>query len=434
MTTDEDTARVEHLLRDVLAPLADDPPAVPAALTRTAVHRGGRVRRWRRAAMTAVPVLAATVVVATVLSVQAGAPEPVVTGPAGGKDARGWQLAATSPLSPRTSPVMVAVGAQVLVFGGSNDPPCHPTAFCVAPPGPVLLDGAAYDRDRDTWRRLASAPVPLLYASAVATGGAVYVLTPPPGNNGGAQQLLEYSVTQDRWTVLPAPPVPLDRIVAAGGDRLAGYVHQQKKATPADQLYDVATRTWTAMPRDPLAPTRDRNLVTTDSGDLVLVGVARGRLSAASPDARWQAAVWNAKTSSWRELPRSRIIDSEPAWYWVGGLLVNPDTTIVEAGVPAGGTLDPATGTWRKVPARSSAHQRMPFEPAAGGDQVVYAGQVLNVATGTWASIPAVPAAFPSQDVAPVIAGDRLITFGGASFTGYKGTLSNATWVLRLPG
>jgi hypothetical protein len=429
MTATEDDARIERLLREAFAP-DRELRAVPAALTRGAVRRGGRLRRLRRAAVAAVPVLAAVVVVLTVMSVQATAPTPApsAAGPVGGANAQGWQLARPTPLSPRGEATVVGAGREVLVFGGSKANPCPPNALCVPSADDELRDGAAYDLDHDRWRRLAPAPVGLLHVSARLAGGVVYVLTE-------GQRLFGYSIAEDRWTSLPKPPTRVDSLVAVDADHLVGYHVAQGSTGRLDLLYDVATQSWTAMPRDPLAPSRDRNLIATGSGDLVLVAVER--TEKAGGWSFWRAAVWSSKTHTWRELPRSEIVDSDPAWWWAAGRVVNPSTQIVdELKAPAGGTLDPVTGIWGSIPERNSVTGSVPLVATAGGDRVFYAGQVLDVASGTWWSVPDAPAAFPTQDSSAVVLGDRLIVFGGARFpaSSIRGTLTGGTWVLRLPG
>jgi hypothetical protein len=431
MTGIDEVARVERLLRGALTALSHEPKMVPATVTHKAILRGARLRRLRQAAVGGVPLLAAVVVVLTVLSVQTTTPRAVKGSPAGGVDVQSWQRAARSPLSPREGATMVEAGREVLVFGGTDASPCPPTALCVSHPDDDLSDGAGYDPDRDTWRRLADAPVRLGSVSAVLVGDVVYVLTRPVSGSKDVR-FLEYSIQQDRWTLLPSAPLGIESIVAVGGNRLVGCRTSQGKSTPADQIYDVATRAWTAMSRDPLAPSEDRNLVATDSGDLVLLAVDRAGKSEGWKF--WQAALWNAKTAGWQKLPPSRIVDSDPSWFWAADRAVNPSTEIVgTTGLPAGGILDPVTGTWGSVPQPPAPTAHVPLLATAGEGRVLNNGHLLDVKAGTWRPLPAPPIAFPEQGTTARLSHGRVIVFGGASFEGFRGTLTNDTWLLRLP-
>jgi hypothetical protein len=445
--TDELTP-IERLLREALAPLDRESLAVPEKVTRGAVRRGSQLRRIRRATIAVVPVMAAAVVVATVLSVQATTPQggrsadgPPAAGasvagvPAGGVNAQGWQLATRSPLSPRGNATLVNAGREVLVLGGSDADPCPPNALCIGQPERGLRDSAAYDPDHNRWRMLAEAPIQLQDISAEVAGDVVYVLTRSSALPDG-QRLFGYSIAHDRWTALPDPPTRIDNLAAVGEGRLVGYLYSHGRTWRPDQVYDVASHTWSAMPRDPLAPSRDRNLVATADGNLVLIAVDQPWNPNTPKSDLWQAAAWEAQSGTWRELPPSGIVDSDPTWWWAAGRLVNPSIQIVDddqGSAPAGGTLDPVSGTWGAIPPRTPRTSEPPLPAAAGGDRVLYGGQVLDVRAGIWWPVPSPPTSFPTQDGSVLIAGDRVIVFGGARFSSFKGTLTGDTWVLPLP-
>ncbi|MCD5314438.1 Kelch repeat-containing protein [Kineosporia babensis] len=293
-----------------------------------------------------------------------------------------------------------------------------------------------YEPDRDTWRSIARAPIGMANISAASSGTTIYVLTRP--RPVGEPQLWEYSLSQDRWARLPAPPHSVDTVRAVGTDRLVAYAGAHAKSWTADQFYDIASRTWSSLPRDPLAPSQDRNLLATDTGDLVLLAV--GPYGHDDQGwAPWGAAQWKAKTKTWERVATSGIVDSEPTWWWEGGRIVNPSTQTVDqdGSVSAtGGILDPVTKAWKRVPDmnRPSGLARVhPQLEAAGSGKILDSGQILDVASRVWTSIPQPPEGFPTQDAAAIIIDDQVITFGGASFKSYRGTLTNDTWVLRLP-
>ncbi|MCD5354527.1 hypothetical protein LR393_31055 [Kineosporia mesophila] len=399
-----------------------------------AVRQGRRRRRFRRAGIALVPLAAAVAVAVTVVSIRFSATSPDGP-PTDTPRTKGWQTVAESPLSPRGNPTLVQVGEDVVVLGGSETDPCPPTAFCALDPDD-LADGAVYDPDRDVWRSITPAPIRLTNISTASSGNSVYVLTHPLSGSGPKQQLWEYSLTEDRWTQMPAPPQPMDSLVSAGTDHLVAYVTAHTKTWTADQSYDIASRTWRSVPRDPLAPSEDRNLIATESGDLVVIAVDRHTQRGKPTWSPWRTAQWNAVTKTWKEVPTPDIVDSGPTWMWVAGRVVNPTTQTIDLGkrlVGTGGIFDPADETWQPVPSAPVGPEGvLPNLDSAGSGRVFVNDQILDVRSGTWTQAPRPPTRFPTQDAAAIIVNDRLIVFGGATFEGSRGTLTNDTWVLPL--
>src|SRR5688572_3445001 len=87
--------------------------------------------------------------------------------PDGPRDSSTWQAVPASPLSPRTGALGLWTGDEVLLVGGSDAAPCPPSASCVPPDVPPLADGAAFDPQARTWRRIADSPVPFEWGQAV---------------------------------------------------------------------------------------------------------------------------------------------------------------------------------------------------------------------------------------------------------------------------
>jgi hypothetical protein len=363
----------------------------------------------------------------------------------------GWQRAADSPLSPRGGAATVTVGDEVLVLGGSDAPPCPPNASCAGPQKPALRDGAAYDVTRDRWRPLAAAPVPLYSAHAVSLDGVVYVVTSGQviGPRGGADDVsaafLAYSVADDSWSRLPMVPGGIGQLVALRDGRLLSYEWSHEHGGRADSTYDVRSRAWSPLPRDPLAPSFDRTMVVTDTGDVVLLAVDLVDDPGVRPSL-YRAAVWHPADGSWRELPRSEIVASDPTWWWSGRRVVNATRQLVDGGevnnygrsYPTGGLLDPSTGEWTQLPPwREDApgHARGIGFSGAGDDVVVSGGWALRVGARRWTPLPA-EEALPTQDYAVAVASNRVVVSGGARFgddTGPRGELSRQTWVWSLP-
>lgn len=74
-------------------------------------------------------------------------------------EAAAWGELPAPPLSPRETPTGFWTGEEVVLVGGSDAPPCPPTAACTVPRVAPLADGAAYDPATGAWRAIADAPV-----------------------------------------------------------------------------------------------------------------------------------------------------------------------------------------------------------------------------------------------------------------------------------
>jgi hypothetical protein len=211
--------------------------------------------------------------------------------------AAGWATAAPSPLAPRHTAHVVAVGNEVLVFGGNASPVCPPAASCADQPQ-YFADGAAYSPANDTWRPIAASPVPPDPGVVVEHQGVVYLLT--------GKHLHAYDVRADTWTELPAPPDTRGRLVSAGAHLMSLQYTQEGGQVRADHLYDPVSRTWRALPRDPLAPSFDRGAVWS-ADRIVLLGKPEPPPpvdGVDSPTIFVHAAAFDVKTWEWSQVPQ----------------------------------------------------------------------------------------------------------------------------------
>jgi Kelch motif protein len=179
-----------------------------------------------------------------------------------------WRTIARAPISPRSYHVAVWTGEEMIVWGGSRG-------------RRLLVDGAAYDPERDRWRRLAKSPFrtgrlglgmePDLDADWT---GALMTIWGP---RGGAT----YDPERDRWQRIPAPPPEL-RDVAGGqtawsGGELVVWGHSNGWGSNLQQgaAFDPASRVWRALPDAPIRG-RDRHaMVAIPRGVLVWGGCCR---------------------------------------------------------------------------------------------------------------------------------------------------------------
>lgn len=393
----------------------------------------------------------------TVTSREATEVEPAPVGSQAGR----WAPAAPPPLGPRVDPAVVWNGTAVLVFGGS-DPACPALGPCPLPP---LRDGATYDPRSGTWRAVDDLPVGLDVTVAAPTPDGMVV-----GRPDGTPW--RYDAGTDDWSRMAAAPDGLDRYAVAG-DRMVAYAASQQVIGPADHLFDPFMRRWQPVPRDPLGPMEDRQMVWVGRS-LVLTGTAidpeaGGVVRAARLDDALD------DDAGWTELPDGPVT---PGTGWVGtrvGLVrpvpsaLDPDLPATEdangpdpsavtdvgasapaaieaepsgAPIPSPGAspsapdddatpvgavlrLDPAEWYALPRPFLPAVADQVPVPldvpPAAEGRTVVGGVHALDLETGTWATITtdrSVPA-----DAEAIWAGDRVLVWGG---TGLGATA--ATW------
>ena len=214
-----------------------------------------------------------------------------------------WQRLPDSPLSPREYQTAHWTGEEVLLIGGSDAPPCPPNAQCIAPKTPPLADGAAFDPQTRTWRRIADAPVPFEFARTVQIGDTVYVAT--SGNDtrpGAPPAFLAYDIGRDRWTT---PPLPLGRNFEGGiveiPGRIVAYPSSDEQGEQPDLAFDPATGAWTELPADPLSPSSTRDL-HWNGDELVL----RAYDLVENPT-KERGAAYDPDTGSWRELSAAEL-------------------------------------------------------------------------------------------------------------------------------
>jgi hypothetical protein len=346
-----------------------------------------------------------------------------------------WSTAPAAPLSERHSAHAVAVGDELLVFGGDDSTVCAPTADCASPP-PQLRDGAAYTPNTGTWRRIADSPVVPWRGAVVEHGGLVYLLT--------ERHLHAYDVGTDSWTELPAPPDTDGRLLSAGQHLLRYELTQEGGQVQADHLYDPSSRTWRALPRDPLAPTFDRGAVWT--GDrLVLLGKPEPPPpvdGVDSPTVFVQAAVFDPATWTWSQVPQQdEVIGFGTQYSWTGDRVLLPYTfDYTQGGLnpggtpdPTGGLLDPVSGDWERLPEPPDPPvHRLRVHAATERRVTAGEGLVLDVENQRWWPLEPAPGA-PTEGVAAAWVGRQLVVFGGGSVSATTSRLSRDAYVWTAP-
>lgn len=324
-----------------------------------------------------------------------------------------WTALPDAPLSPRHGVRTAVVGDELLVLGGDTGPLCPPAASCVGPPERAR-DGAAYDVVRGTWSRVAPAPDDPGAGTTAVLGATTFLATP--------RGFWAYDRAADAWTSLPAAPDPEGRLVAAGEHLVLLKSTQEGGRVLADQRYDPATRSWSPLPRDPLAPAFDRAAVW-DGERLVLLGkrVPPPPVDGVeSPTVFVQAARYDLAAGRWTPVPQSdEVIGFGADYGWTGERVVSPYVFDYTAGgtnpsgtpEPTGGLLDPESGDWTPLP-----------EDPPPGDVAVVAlsprwmtvgdGLVLDTREERWLRLDR-PAGMAPEALSAAWVGDRLLVVGG---------------------
>ncbi|MFK3985202.1 hypothetical protein ACI2K4_33115 [Micromonospora sp. NPDC050397] len=347
-----------------------------------------------------------------------------------------WREIAGSPLAPRQGALGLWTGREVLLIGGSDEPPCPPNADCGLDRTP-LADGAALDPRTGLWRRLASSPHPFAIASGVVLGGTAYVL-PGGGEPRGQPGLLAYDIAGDRWRELPVPFDPTRYGIAGTGDRLVAYLLSDETGDGADFALDPSTGTWQRLPDDPLGPSFDRT-VAWSGAELVLFGRELVPDPNGEKPAIARAAVLDPG-AVWRRLPDSTILSAGP-WLLDEGRLVNPTLGGADGGrvdnwgatYPFGGILDVAGGRWSALPAPPGGVTVS--AGARGRSNALYLdvdGWLLDTTTQRWVRVPDAPDPEPTGHTL-VAAGTEMLLFGGGRHDRPGGTLLNEVWVWSGP-
>jgi hypothetical protein len=183
-----------------------------------------------------------------------------------------WRMIAPAPLSPRRFHVAVWTGDEMIVWGGSKPLPRERER--------VLVDGAAYDPERDAWRRIAATR--LLGGRGIMPAG----LEPDLDAEWTGHEMIvwsryggaSYDPERDRWKRIPAPP-PEIRHVAGGqtvwsGGELIVWGDEGDDGSDIQQgaAFDPRARRWRALPAAPIRG-RDRHAaISTPQGMLVWGG------------------------------------------------------------------------------------------------------------------------------------------------------------------
>ena len=339
---------------------------------------------------------------------------PAPTGPVTDLAAGAWTRLPDSPLTPRENPAAAYVGGEAVFVGGYGGPPCPPNADCERPRGALERNGAAFDPDAGTWRRIADAPRPVPeLASTAVIGDRLYV--------HADKALLVWDSVEDTWSEV-TPPRPLGwSDLVADGSRLVVPSGSDENGVHPDQVLDTRSGRWSTLSEDPFKPAFDRTITSTPEGLVLTALLIVGDGIPADPSLV-HAAVLPRGDSRWRTLPVSDQLAGW-RWSWTGERLVEPSLGGADGGetnnygrvIPFGGRLDPATGTWSRLPDAPDELTGGWTVEAPGGPVMAADGWVYDDTEESWTRLPR-PQGAPTTPGPAVWAGDVLVVAGGVDW------------------
>jgi hypothetical protein len=317
--------------------------------------------------------------------------------PAVGTPSEGtWEPLPEAPISPRFQHAAVCTGEEMIAFGGYD--------------GGEAGEGgaAAYSPATGAWRRLADPPDEVKGAPvAVWTGTELVAFVGDPDDmTHGAI----YDPQSDDWHTVSEAALGTVNSTASHavwtGEQVLLVGFFPPGAGDADgaqgaALYDPATDDWTQLPDAPdVLPFFGDAVWTGD--ELVFIGPGLG--SGARAPQRLVALALNPATRTWRTLPAPPLdVRQQPLVAWSGReIMVGGGHGSSETGVSGShkdaAAFDPATDTWRTLP-----DAPVPFQGSGRYGDVAVNGMViafdtadpngrvlvLDPTTGAWRFAPA---------------------------------------------
>jgi hypothetical protein len=212
---------------------------------------------------------------------EVGMPATGATYPTDGQaydpDTDTWRTMSPTPIESRDQAGAVWTGEEVIVFGGGvqdGPPECPDRETCLEqgliglPGRRNLIDAAAYDPERDSWRLLPDAPGPLLVDGTGWSGTGARFL----GQGQGARAGYEVDPASGRWVALPPPPAEWNAVTGdtVGSSTFFQPVRDLPGERPSLQVLGPEG-TWTAYERAQSGRCRGGVSGAAEIGHLVLL-------------------------------------------------------------------------------------------------------------------------------------------------------------------
>ncbi len=292
-----------------------------------------------------------------------------------------WRTLPPAPIASRESPAIVWTGKEMLVWGGSS---------AAAPAQETILhaDGAAYDPESRTWRRLPAAPLTARqYASATWTGTELVIWGGYTNADGStiANDGAAYNPVTNRWRKLGASPLPAEATALAvwDGRRVVMLSTNSNQA----RAYDPLTDRWQLL--TPPKPTEGatpawRYALRINDHRVLLWSHAENSTSLGRNGVSIRVAttmlLYDDSTDEWQRIPNAAnaVPDIHEA-FWTGtevivrGDMRDCDSCQGPPGPEVVASYRPDTNTWARLPSE-------PLEQGViggGGSNSVWTGAAL---------------------------------------------------------
>ncbi|MFL6173363.1 MAG: hypothetical protein ACJ716_10795 [Marmoricola sp.] len=323
----------------------------------------------------------------------------------------GWKRVADLPLTPRSGSVVVTTPRGIVVVGGDVGDPCSPNADCARVE--AARDGAILDPSTGRWRPIAPAPVDIAaYHHGVVAGGHLFALV------DGA--LLDYDLAADRWHTLRQVSPWYD--LEADGRQLVLFSGSDEGGVRPDLIYDVPTGRWSSLPPDPIGRAFDRGITATPSGLVLTAHALVPSPGGGDSPTLTLAARYDRAARSWTRLPDATDMLGARPWAWTDRRMVVVALDATDGGgdppgdygrrIPFGGTLDPTTGTWSRLPKPPRYLSGVWNVDAVGGPLVAAEGWIYDDETETWLKVPR-PRGAPPRPGPATWVGSTVYVIGG---------------------
>lgn len=334
-----------------------------------------------------------------------------------GVPATAWRQLATAPLTARSNPAFAWTGTEMIVWSGAatgragaryNPTLNQWTAMTTvgAPADRVLptsvwtgtrlfmwggidpinfnplTDGSLYDPATNTWQALPLSPIPFPSgrASGVWTGTRVFIM---------GTLAVEYNPAANTWTPVSTVGQPAGRIYPAmawtGTEVLvwSGLSPTLFTGLNDGARFNPATNTWTAMSAVG-APIGRGFAVTAWTGTELLVWGGYELDPVVGLELVGNGGAYNPTTNTWRAIsttgaPTARFIS---AYGWTGTELLIWGGAVAPGGTMSAGdgfAYNPATNTWRTLPATGAPSARQSMASAWTGTELLIWGGSSDV-------------------------------------------------------
>jgi hypothetical protein len=299
-----------------------------------------------------------------------------------------WQkMVEAAPIQARSLIGTVLIGNKLVVWGGEiKDNP--------------VSDGAVYDIDRDSWKKMSKAPIEGREHFTILAYGKKVIIWGGENTPYGAI----YDIDKDAWAKMAEAPITLGAEPytsgVLGNKVLVWGIGKTRELNPVGGIYDVAQNAWIKMAEAPIQAIDDWPPFFNKNRFIIW-----GAPNVGKPENC--GAIYDIDKNSWKEMSKAPIKRRN----WSASILLG-NKLIIWGGCPGpveadsresqsdGAIYDIDKNTWKKM---ADAPLEARFFPRAfvwnnkvviwGGmkDKFYYDGAIYTIETDTWEKITEAP-------------------------------------------